>query len=93
MATDFKLIKDCMDNNDIVTRLNIKAGAMEIAWGGDTSLMREAAHTITTLRADEEGAKIAFDDVIMQKRDAEHKCTKLQNLLDAAYDDIQRLSA
>ena len=86
-----------MDNNDIVTRLNIKAGVMEmgekIAWGSDTSLMREAAHTITKLRANEEGAKIAFEDVSNLKNEAEKKCATLQKLLDAAYDDIRRLSA
>ena len=42
--------------SDIVKRLEIKAGVMEmgerIAWGSDTALMREAAHQITTLTAE-----------------------------------------
>ncbi len=40
--------------NDIVKRLEIKAGVMEmgekIAWGSDTALMREAAGRIKTLQ-------------------------------------------
>lgn len=86
-----------MDNNDIVTRLSIKAGVMEagekIAWGSDTALMREAAQQIARLMLMSEGEKIAFDNVSKQKRDATKKCDQLQNLLDAAYDDIRRLSA
>lgn len=42
--------------SDIVKRLEIKAGVMEmgerIAWGSDTALMREAAAHITTLTAE-----------------------------------------
>jgi hypothetical protein len=53
--------------DDLVKRLTIKAGVMEmgekIAWGSDTSLMREAAKRIEELLAENkllsEGATIA----------------------------------
>jgi hypothetical protein len=44
-----------MSDDDLVKRLTIKAGVMEmgekIAWGSDTSLMREAAKRIEELEA------------------------------------------
>lgn len=52
--------------SDIVTRLQIKAGVMEmgerIAWGSDTSLMREAADTIEALRVEVENADQRLDE-------------------------------
>jgi hypothetical protein len=51
-------------SDDLVKRLTIKAGVMEmgekIAWGSDTSLMREAADRIEELEAKLEKVKAAF---------------------------------
>jgi len=45
--------------DDIVKRLDIKAGVMEmgerIAWGSDTALMREAARCIVALEVEVAG--------------------------------------
>ncbi len=49
---------------DLVKRLDIKAGVMEmgekIAWGSDTALMREAARKIEAMHAREERIKTAI---------------------------------
>ncbi len=43
-------------SDDLIKRLEIKAGVMEmgekIAWGSDTSLMREAVHELKKLHKD-----------------------------------------
>ena len=49
---------------DLVERLDIKAGVMEmgekIAWGSDTALMREAARKIEAMQAREKRIKTAI---------------------------------
>lgn len=52
-------------SDDIVKRLRIKAGVMEmgeqIAWGSDTALMREAEHVIEALRKNNDAASDVFE--------------------------------
>jgi hypothetical protein len=47
---------------------------------------------VAELEATEEGAKLAFSHVVDAKRAAERECKRLQELLDAAYAQIRRLS-
>ena len=56
-----------MSDNDLVKRLTIKAGVMEmgekIAWGSDTSLMREAADRIEELEGKLDKAVAALEHI------------------------------
>ena len=87
-----------MTNNgqDIVTRLIIKAGVMEmgerIAWGSDTALMREAAEEIKRLRLAKKEAKEALDVVVQQKQDALLTVKRLNELLSSAHDQIRKMA-
>lgn len=69
--------------SDLVKRLNIKAGVMEmgemIAWGSDTALMREAASYIEELESKLEERKAT--------------CIKLVTIRTELEDEIQILKA
>lgn len=60
--------------SDIVKRLDIKAGVMEmgerIAWGSDTALMREAARAIEA--KDRRIAELEVDKTALMERDEKY---------------------
>lgn len=77
-------------SNDLIKRLEIKAGAEKIAWGSDTSLMREAAHELRSLYKD----KIRLDwladrenkigNVLLPNNCVEANFTDMRAAIDAA---------
>lgn len=55
-------------------------------------LYDDAAAMLRQQAAAEEGAKVAFEEVVQQKKDAQAECERLRGLLGAAYADIRRLN-
>ena len=82
------------DMDDLVNRLTIKASVMEmgekIAWGSDTSLMREAANRIEWM-----GERLDITQARIAELEAENQRLKvvLQELLDTNFCDMDEVRA
>ena len=80
--------------DDLVKRLTIKAGVMEmgegIAWGSDTALMREAAAHIEKLEAKLAKAQWLLCDASVQLREGKIKTRRNRaNLIDKFLSELK----